>query len=84
MFSGKYFMNATSAEIYMPQTVFILLSFYLFHSDRAILSSLSFLVATLISPLSIFSILFFPALGISASHNKKKIMQGLAGKRNEK
>jgi hypothetical protein len=44
----------------MLQTLFVLLSFYLFTRDRIVLSGLAGAIGLLVSPLSIFAYLFYP------------------------
>ena len=62
MFSGRYFANATSAEMYAPQMFFLLLSFLLFVHDRPVASGLAAVLSLLITPLSAFCLLVFPVL----------------------
>ena len=59
LFSGTYLYYATSAEVYVPQTAFILASMYYFLINRFSLSGILFAVAVLITPLSIFVSPFF-------------------------
>ncbi|MDQ6611442.1 MAG: glycosyltransferase family 39 protein, partial [Gemmatimonadota bacterium] len=58
--SGRVMNNATSSEIYMSQTLFVLLAFYLFVRARTIGAGVAAGCALLISPLSAFAYLFFP------------------------
>jgi hypothetical protein len=58
--SGRVLSNATSAEVYMLQTLFVLSSFYLFVRERLLLSGLFGAMALLVSPLSMFAYLFYP------------------------
>jgi hypothetical protein len=61
MLSGRVLMNATSSEIYMLQTVCVMSSMLLYVNDRALLAGLAAGAALLVSPLSAFAFLFFPA-----------------------
>lgn len=58
--SGRVFANATTSEIYMLQTLFVLSSFYCFARERVMLSGLMCGVSMLVSPLSAFAFLFYP------------------------
>ena len=58
--SGRVLNNATSSEMYMVQTLFVLSSFYLFARERVVLSGLLCGVALLVSALSVFAYLFYP------------------------
>ncbi len=60
MVSGRYFMNATTAEVYMAQTFFLLCAFYLFLRGRPLWAGASYDLSILISPLSLFFLFFFP------------------------
>lgn len=59
--SGRVLSNATTSEMYMLQTLFVLASFYLFVTERIILAGILSAIAMLVSPLSAFAYLFFPA-----------------------
>ncbi|MBL0937493.1 MAG: hypothetical protein IBJ03_01280 [Gemmatimonadaceae bacterium] len=61
MVSGRVIMNATSSEIYMMQTVFVLLSMLCYARSRPFSAGISAGIALLVSPLSAFAFLFFPA-----------------------
>ncbi|GAB4345876.1 MAG: hypothetical protein Kow0099_26580 [Candidatus Abyssubacteria bacterium] len=74
MFSGEYFLNSTSAEIYISQTFFVLLSFYLFMEVRPALSGICAVIALLISPLSVFSYAFFPLIFFVKKYEKKVLL----------
>lgn len=58
--SGRVFMNATTTEVYMLQTLCVLTSFYLFVRERVVLSGIACAMALLVSPLSAFAYLFYP------------------------
>ncbi len=58
--SGRVVMNATTSEIYMVQTLLLLVSFLLFARDRVNLAGIVAGSALYITPLSIFACLFFP------------------------
>ena len=58
--SGRVLANATSSEVYMLQTLFVLTSFYLFVRERIVWSGLLSAAALLVSPLSAFAYLFYP------------------------
>jgi hypothetical protein len=60
MFSGRYFVNATTAEVYMAQTLFLLGAFALFLRGRPLWAGTSYAASVLISPLSLFFLFFFP------------------------
>ena len=75
MFSGKYFNNATSAEIYMLQTTFTLIGFYLFVKERPLAASIAAFMAALVSPLTIFSFLFFPIVAITKRFDKTIVVK---------
>ena len=59
-FVGRLNYNATTSEMYVVQTSFVLLSFWLFTRDKTVFSALSAAAAMLVSPLSAFAFLFFP------------------------
>ena len=58
--SGRMISNATTSEIYITQTFFVLLSFLLFARGRTVSSAACATCAMLISPLSLFAFLFYP------------------------
>lgn len=58
--SGRYFVNATAAEMYASQSLFMFASFHLFLNRWPITSALCAVVGLLISPLSLFSFAFYP------------------------
>ena len=58
--SGRVLANATTSEIYMPQTLLVLLSFWFFVRERVLGAGVLAGLAMLISPLSAFAYLFFP------------------------
>lgn len=58
--SGRVLANATTSEIYMPQTLLVLLSFWFFVRERVLGAGLLAGLAMLISPLSAFAYLFYP------------------------
>ena len=58
--SGRVINNATSSEMYIPQTLCVLSSFYLFVRSRIVAAGIVAGLALLISPLSAFAYLFFP------------------------
>jgi hypothetical protein len=57
---GRVVMNATTSEIYMAQTLALLVSFLLFARDRVNLAGVVAGLALYMTPLSIFACLFFP------------------------
>lgn len=57
---GRMVMNATSSEIYMPQTFLVLLSFLFFAREHTWAAAITGGVALYISPLSAFAYLFYP------------------------
>lgn len=59
--SGRMLMNATSAEVYMTQTAFMLAAFVLYARDHAFWAGVASTATLLVSPLSAFAFLFFPA-----------------------
>ncbi len=59
--SGRVIANASSGEVYMMQTAFVLGSMLLFVHARAFWAGVAAGVAMLVSPLSAFAYLFFPA-----------------------
>lgn len=60
--SYRFFFNSTSAEVYMPQTFGLLLSFLLFLRERWAIASIPLLFALHLSTLSAFWCLFYPAV----------------------
>ncbi|MEP6834234.1 MAG: hypothetical protein ABJB74_12610 [Gemmatimonas sp.] len=58
--SGRMLNNSTSSEIYITQTFFVLLSFWLFTRERIFWAAAAAAMSMLISPLSLFAFLFFP------------------------
>lgn len=62
---GRVTMNATSSEIYMLQTLLVLLSFVLYIDDRPSLAGAAAGAALLVSPLSAFAYLFYPAFELT-------------------
>ena len=60
--SGRMISNSTSAEVYITQTFFVLLSFLWFMRERLFWSAATAAMAMLISPLSAFAFLFFPVV----------------------
>lgn len=58
--SGRVITNATSSEVYMSQTFFVLASFLFFVRGRTIWTAAMATASLLISPLSAFAFLFFP------------------------
>lgn len=58
--SGRVLMNATSSEIYMMQTVFVLLAMWWYAGEQAFAAGLAAGASLLVSPLSAFAFLFFP------------------------
>ena len=61
-FSYRFYYNASSAEIYMPQTFGLLLSFLLFLRGQPVRASLPLLFALHVSPLTAFWCLFYPVV----------------------
>lgn len=59
---GRMLLNATSSEVYMTQTLFVLWSFYLFVRERIVAAGLVAALGLLVSPLSAFAYLFYPVL----------------------
>lgn len=58
--SGRVLDNATTAEMYMLQTLLVFTSYLLFVRERIVAAGVFAAGAMLVSPLSIFAFLFFP------------------------
>ncbi len=63
--SGRVLMNATSSEIYMLQTLVVLAAMLLYVHGRPFLAGVMAGAGLLVSPLSAFAYLFFPAWSLS-------------------
>ena len=57
-----FVLNSVYAEVYLPQTFFILLSIATWHKKKPMLAGFSFAVAFLIMPSTIFALPIFPIL----------------------
>lgn len=60
MFCGRVVMNATTSEVYMAQTLMVLLSFLLYIRQHTWRAAIVGGLALYLSPLSAFAYLFFP------------------------
>lgn len=58
--SGRMLTNSTTSEIYVTQTLFVMISFLLFARDQFLWAGAAATASLLISPLSAFAFLFFP------------------------
>lgn len=60
--SGRMISNATTSEIYMTQTMFVLWSFLCFVRGKTLWAAATAAASMLVSPLSIFAFLFYPVV----------------------
>lgn len=58
--SGRMLTNATTSEIYVTQTLFVLISFLLFAREQFLWAGAAATASLLVSPLSAFAFLFYP------------------------
>ncbi len=70
---GRVLTNATSSEIYMLQTFVVLVSVWQYLSRRYLVAGIAAGLAMLVSPLSAFAYLFFPAYELTREGSVKGV-----------
>ncbi len=74
LLSGRVISNATSSEIYMLQTLLVLLAMLAYVHDRPVIAGMCAASALLVSPLSAFAFLFFPVYEFTKPQEQRQLL----------